>query len=330
MDLFSEVQANGHVPGAANGTILRATLSRARAQVACGHDGTSVAPPFPMREAAANHAQIADLLKTAMYDAAEDPGACFVHRAPESSGSLTNGRYLRFAVVSPYTALFPVLTSLLSAMCQTWWIFIIGTLMQLLTTCTLPRFRWFREMVDRRIAEAEEASREVKRARVRTEIGEEHRGALERLEARVKKVRERAQRGGRACSALLEEGLGLSELTAMFVRLAVALQARRERINAANPELIARRLRELERSEHRAPSSDLWVSAMRVRSSNLERLRRDVENIESVMASIVEYAGFLDECCVPSVPDELTDRIDNYLAEWTPSEPTTPRIVAMR
>ena len=282
-----------------------------------------------MRETA-NHAQIADLLKTALFDSADDPGGCFVHRAPDVSGRQHPARYLRFAIVSPYTALFPVLTSLLSAMCQTWWIFLIGSLMQLLTTCSLPRFLWFRQLVDRRLAEAEEAAREAKRAHVRSEIGEEHRGALERLEARVKKVRERAQRGGRACSDLLEDGLGLSELTAMFVRLAVALQARRERLNAANPDLIARRLRELERSENRAPTSSLWENAMRVRSSNLERLRREVETIESVMASIVEYANFLDECCVPGVPEDLGDRIDSYLAEWTPSEPLPSRVVAMR
>jgi hypothetical protein len=281
-----------------------------------------------MREPA-NHVQIADLLKTALFDSCEDPGACFIHRAPETSGRGGRARYLRFAIVSPYTALFPVLTSLLSAMCQTWWIFIVGSLIQLFTTVLLPRMGWFRALVDRRLAEAEEAALEARRTQVRAEIGEEHRGALERLEGRVKKIRERAQRGGRACVELLESGLGLSDLTAMFVRLAVALQARRERLNAANPDLIARRLRELERSENRAPSAALWENAMRVRSSNLERLRSEVETIESVMASIVEYASFLDECCVPGVPEDLSDRIDTYLGQWAPSEHEPARVLAL-
>jgi hypothetical protein len=214
-------------------------------------------------------------------------------------------------------------------MCQTWWIFIVGSLMQLLTTVLLPRMEWFRALVDRRLAEAEESALEARRTQVRAEIGEEHRGALERLEGRVKKIRDRAQRGGRACVELLESGLGLSDLTAMFVRLAVALQARRERLNAANPDLIARRLRELERSENRAPSAALWENAMRVRSSNLERLRSEVETIESVMASIVEYASFLDECCVPGVPEDLSDRIDTYLGQWAPSEHEPARVLAL-
>ena len=281
-----------------------------------------------MRETA-NHVQIADLLKTAIFDYSEDPGACFIHRAPDTSRRGSGARYLRYAVVSPYTALFPVLTALLTAMCQTWWIFLFGTLVQLVTTVSLPRFGWFRTMVDRRLAEAEEVAQEARRTQVRAEIGEEHRGALERLESRVKKIRERAQRGGRACVELLESGLGLSELTAMFVRLAVALQARRERLNAANPDLIARRLRELERAEHRATSTALWESAMRVRSNNLDRLRCEVETIESVMASIVEYANFLDECCVPPVPDDLGDKIDSYISEWTPPEPERVRVVAI-
>src|SRR5262245_53718952 len=229
-----------------------------------------------MRETA-NQVQIADLLKTALFDSAEDPGACFIHRVPDSSGLGGRARYFRYAIVSPYTALFPVLTSLLSAMCQSWWIFIIGSLMQVFITLTLPRFHWFRDLVDKRLAEAEEAAQDTKRAQVRAEIGEEHRGALERLEARVKKIRERAQRGGRACVELLENGLGLSDLTAMFVRLAVALQARRERLNAANPDLIARRLRELERDETRSSSTALWEHAMRVRARNLEKLRSEVE-----------------------------------------------------
>ena len=202
--------------------------------------------------------------------------------------------------------------------------------MQLCTTFALPRLGWFRVLVDRRLAEADDAAQEARRSQVRAEIGEEHRGALERLEGRVKKIRERAQRGGDACVQLLESGLGLSDLTAMFVRLAVALQARRERLNAANPDLIARRLRELERSDRRSPSATLWENAMRVRSKNLERLRHEVETIESVMASIVEYASFLDECCVPGVPEDLGDKIDRYLEEWTPAEEVEPaRILAI-
>jgi hypothetical protein len=276
-----------------------------------------------MRETA-NHVQIAELLKTAVFDSCEDPGASFVHRVPDTSGRQGRAKYLRFAIVSPYTALFPVLTSLLSAMCQTWWIFFVGTVLQLATSLSLPRLGWFRLLVDRRLAEAEEMALEARRAQVRAEIGEEHRGALERLESRVKKIRERAHRGGAACVELLESGLGLSELTAMFVRLAVALQARRERLNAANPDLIARRLRELERTDARESSTTIWENAMRIRSGNLERLRREVETIESVMASIVEYASFLDECCVPAIPDDAADRIDNYLAEWVPSEAPSP------
>src|SRR5687768_2538342 len=120
----------------------------------------------------ANHVQIADLLKTALFDSCEDPGACFIHRTHDTSGRGSRGRYLRFAIVSPYTALFPVLTSLLSAMCQTWWIFLFGTLVQLCTTFSLPNMGWFRTLVDRRLAEADEAAQEARRAQVRAEIGE--------------------------------------------------------------------------------------------------------------------------------------------------------------
>ncbi len=287
-----------------------------------------------MRETA-NQVQIADLMKTTLFDSSQDPGSCFLHRPPETRERMSGAGYLRFAIVSPYTALFPVLTALLSAMCQTWWIFLIGSVLQLITTVSLPRMAWFRELADRRASEVEEAALETRRAQVRAEIGDEHRGALERLESRVKKVRERAQRGGRVCVELMENGLGLSELTAMFVRLAVALQARRERLNSANPELIARRLRELERADCRPASAAVWENAMRVRSSNLERMRGEVETLESVMASIVEYANFLDECCVPGVPEEMGERIDGYLSGWrldttNPEPEESAQVLAIR
>lgn len=271
-----------------------------------------------MRETV-NQTHVADILNMALFDSTEDSALCFHQKDPEPLGSGGAGRYLVAALLSPYAILFPAMAALFAAVTQTWWVFVIGLAMETVAISMFPRMAWFRKLVDQKKREEEKAAMDEKRATVRVQIGERHRKPLEQLEAQVRDIRARARSGGPHTLNLLDESLGLSRLPVAFVRLALASRARRQRLQSTNPETLTRRLDDFERVSSTCPSTSLWKTALRLRADNLERLAREVETIEVLMAAIQEYVCFLDECCVPNIPEDLPDRIDEYLGQCHPS-----------
>lgn len=270
-----------------------------------------------MRETV-NHTHVADILNLALFDTTDDPALCFLQKDPEPLGSGGAGRYLVAALLSPYAILFPAMAALFAAVTQTWWVFLIGLAIETVAISLFPRMAWFRKLVDQKKQEEEKAGLDEKRATIRVQIGERHRKPLEQLEAQVKDIRARARAGGPNTLHLLDESLGLSRLPVAFVRLALASRARRQRLQATSPESLAKRLEDFDAVVDDSPSTSLWKTALRLRANNLERLSREVETIEVLMAAIQEYVCFLDECCVPSIPEELPDRIDEYLGQCRP------------
>lgn len=251
------------------------------------------------------------------------------------SGTRTGWTYLKHALLEPYTALMLVAAVIYGILSISLVVPLMVILVELLLITGVSRLEVFREYVDARLDRAAQAAAAEARAALLLQMDEEHRSELLELEQLLDVIRGRVKPHGERVEAALNDYLGLSRLTASYVRLAIAHRTRREALAKTSRHMLQNEVESLGALRQCAPprlrelvERRLAIAARRV--ERWDRTREELEALTHQLATIGEFVHLLYE--QPLGPVESPDmggEIDRFLDQVEDNEGTLHELAAL-
>ncbi len=250
-----------------------------------------------------------------------------------SSGALevhgrtrTGWTYLKHALLEPYTALMLVAAVIYGILSISLLVPLAVIGVELCMVGLVSRLAVFREYVDARLDRAEHALAADARAGLLLQMDEGHRSELLELEQLLDTIRARVLPHGRQVQLALTDYLGLSRLTAIYVRLAIAYRARRETLSKVSRHYLQHEVDALAslRASAGPPLRDLLERRQAIARRRVERWDRTKEELEALahqLSTISEFIHLIHEQPLgPVESPELGLEIDRFMGNFTDHE----------
>jgi hypothetical protein len=247
----------------------------------------------------------------------------------------TGWTYLGHAAIHPSNLLLLIGVMFLSLILWNAPVLLAGLGVEGLFLGVVPRTAFFRRRIDELLDEADRAVAAKAREALVLKMGEAHRQELARIEALVAKTFSNEGRHGVGVFALGERR-GLAELSASYIRLAVAHKACEESLAMTNRHVLEGTIRSLEAAE--GASGDRTRELLRRRLSiayrRAECWTRTRENLEAIghqLATIAELVQLVhQESLVPPEPAGVGGAIDRLLSEFEESAGALRELAELR
>lgn len=250
------------------------------------------------------------------------------------------GTYVKHAILHPYNLPLLVLAVATGLISGSTAILAVSLAAELLILGIVPRLDGFRAHIDELLEQAERLEAAKARAALLLQMDDLHRQELERLEHIVDRTKDNVRRHGvAAAELLLDDCLGLTRLTACYVRLAIAYKASKDLLASTNRQVLAEKIRalsDLERGETGGEATGASVASERVRrlasrrlsiackrAGRWDRTQEDLEAIAHQLATIGELIHLVHEQSVsPLEAQGMSDEIDRFVRDLEDNEGT--------
>ena len=227
--------------------------------------------------------------------------------------------YVRRALIHPIQALV-VVTALFLAMTFGGLLLLAAIVVsEAFVLAALPRFAWFRHEVDEQLERAARSEAASARAALVGRMSEEHRMELEYIERLASQIRARSQPddqdGGEG------EWLGLGELLALYIRIAIAHHASATAFRPADRPGLDQHVANLEAIHKKAPASArAWVErrldVARRRADVWDRAHDEQQRMEHALATIGAILRWMHEESATAPTRPLRDDLEHMIASW--------------
>jgi hypothetical protein len=254
--------------------------------------------------------------------------------APPRPAARTGWTYLGHAVIHPSNLLLLIGVMFLSLILWNAPVLFAGLGVEGLFLAVVPRTTYFRRRIDEILDEADRAVAAKAREALVLKMGEAHRQELARIEALVAKTFSNEGRHGAAFA--LGERRGLAELSASYIRLAVAHKACEESLAMTNRHVLEGTIRTLEAAEGASGerTRELLRRRLSIAYRRAECWTRTRENLEAIghqLATIAELVQLVhQESLVPPEPASVGGAIDRLLADFEESAGALRELAELR
>jgi hypothetical protein len=231
----------------------------------------------------------------------------------------TGWTYCGHAAVHPSNLLLLIGVMFLSLILWNGPVLVAGLGVEGAFLCLAPRLRFFRSRIDEALDEVDRALAARAREMLIAQMAEVHRQELLRIESLVSKTFSNVERRG-LCPPVLDERLGLTQLSTSYIRLAIAHRACEESLALTNRHLLDGTIRSLEAAEASSPDRARALVRRRLgiarrRVERWAHTRDDLEAIGHQLATISEIVQLVhQESLVPPDPSGIGATLDRFLA----------------
>jgi hypothetical protein len=237
-------------------------------------------------------------------------------------------RYLSRATLHPYNLIALTGAMLLALVNWSGWVLLVGFALEVVFLAALPWFRPFRRRVDAAFEAAERAALAKAREALIARMGEIHRQQLAKIDTLIDRTREALRGRGVSDAPALDDCVGLSRLTARYIRLAIAHRACEESLSTTNYDAVRGTIRALEALE-RTPAITERMRALCRRRLGIaykreecwHRTRENLDAIAQQLATIFELVSLLHERSVmPLDPHRASVEVDEFVRDLEDTE----------